>query len=100
MLSQMPTGHKKWLIQVLLLGAHVLCLVRPNTITSPVYSVPHILVACCVASVYLVPCAEGAIKDSIVSEERLVRQLLLELAQQPTFPGKLPEFHSLHVAHN
>ena len=34
-------------------------------------------------------CITGAIKDSIVGEERLVRHLLLELSQQPSFPGEL-----------
>lgn len=33
----------------------------------------------------------GAIKDSIVSTEALVRHLLWELANQPQFAGKLPE---------
>ena len=31
--------------------------------------------------------AAGAIKDSIVGEERLVRHLLLELAHQPYYTG-------------
>ena len=31
--------------------------------------------------------AAGAVKDSIVGEERLVRHLLLELAHQPHFTG-------------
>ncbi|KAL3159403.1 hypothetical protein ABBQ38_009833 [Trebouxia sp. C0009 RCD-2024] len=39
----------------------------------------------------------GAIKDSIVGEERLVQHLLLELAHQPSFTGEKPGLISKHA---